>query len=124
MKRFVFAVLALISVSCVPQRPPSLDATTASAAAGRKLFQAHCAECHGVEAMGTDRAPSLRDAASMSDARLYAIITNGDLRAGMPSWSRLPPQRRWQIISFLRSLNASAEVEHLSAAPSRSGALP
>src|ERR1051326_2418430 len=28
-------------------------------AAGRKLFEQHCSECHGREGVGTDRAPSI-----------------------------------------------------------------
>jgi ubiquinol-cytochrome c reductase cytochrome c subunit len=40
----------------------SADATTSSASdvtAGKQLFQANCASCHGIAAQGTDAAPSL-----------------------------------------------------------------
>ncbi|WP_022899255.1 c-type cytochrome [Humibacter albus] len=40
----------------------SADAATSSSsdvASGKKLFQANCATCHGLEAQGTDEAPSL-----------------------------------------------------------------
>jgi len=30
---------------------------------------------------------------------------NGNLKHGMPpSWSRLPDERRWQLVSYLKSL--------------------
>ena len=32
------------------------------------------------------------------------LLTNGSMKNGMPSWSRLPEQQRWQIVSFLKSL--------------------
>jgi hypothetical protein len=39
------------------------------------------------------------------DDALFNFLTNGDLRHGMPSWSRLPEQRRWQIVTYLKSLD-------------------
>jgi hypothetical protein len=41
-----------------------------------------------------------------SDAALFSFITNGDLKRGMPAWSRLPDERRWQIVAFLKSLGS------------------
>jgi mono/diheme cytochrome c family protein len=77
-----------------------------AAAAGQKLFHRHCAECHGERAYGTDRAPSLRSTTirSATPGDLNWFILNGNLRAGMPSWSGLPEQRRWQIITYLNTL--------------------
>jgi len=37
---------------------------------------------------------------------LFWFITSGDLNKGMPSWSQLPKQQRWQIVTFLESRNA------------------
>jgi mono/diheme cytochrome c family protein len=77
--------------------------------AGRKLYARHCAECHAEDARGTLRAPalispSLRLAPS---GALFRVLTNGNRRAGMPSWSRLPDARRWQIVAFLKSANVA-----------------
>jgi cytochrome c oxidase cbb3-type subunit II len=74
-------------------------------AAGQKLFARHCAECHGEAAEGTDRAPGLRPFARSAGPReLQSFIKKGNLRTGMPSWSRLPDQRLWQIVTYLQSL--------------------
>ena len=32
------------------------------------------------------------------------FLRNGNLWRGMPSWSGLPEQRRWQIVAYLKSL--------------------
>lgn len=74
--------------------------------AGGKLFSRHCAECHGPDAQGTDRGPTLRARAveEASPGVLYWFVTNGNLGRGMPAWSGLSPQRRWQLISYLESL--------------------
>ena len=75
-------------------------------AAGRKLFRQHCAPCHGESLQGLDKAPSLRSPAIQQapDGVLFWFLRGGTVRHGMPSWSGLPDQRRWQIVSYLKSL--------------------
>lgn len=74
--------------------------------AGKKLFRQHCAQCHGDDAHGIGRAPSLHspEVRQAIPGELEWFLRNGRLPAGMPSWSGLPPQRRWQIIAYLKSL--------------------
>jgi mono/diheme cytochrome c family protein len=73
--------------------------------AGQKLFARYCAECHGATGQGTDRAPALQPYVKNSQpAMLVSFIKNGKLRAGMPSWSRLPDQRLSQIVAYLQVL--------------------
>ena len=74
--------------------------------AGKKLFHQHCASCHGENAQGQGKAPPLRSDVirDAPDGVLFWFLKNGKVRAGMPSWSGLPPQQRWQIVSFLKSL--------------------
>ncbi len=78
-------------------------------AAGRILFEQHCAECHGGAAQGGKKGPSLR-VADVQDAEpgaLFWILTNGIVRKGMPVWSKLPEPQRWQIVSYIRSLGVA-----------------
>jgi len=77
--------------------------------AGKKLFRRHCAECHGAEAMGSMKAPSLRSPLVQRAAPgvLFWFVTNGNLWYGMPSWAGLPDQQRWQLVTYLKSLRAS-----------------
>jgi mono/diheme cytochrome c family protein len=79
--------------------------------AGGKLFSQHCAACHGADAQGTTRAPSLQRASvqAMPDEAIVRFLADGDLRKGMPSWSRLPEERRWQLARYLKSLPRSGE---------------
>ncbi len=80
-------------------------------AAGGRMFADHCAQCHGPDALGHGKRPSLRtsEVQGASDGEIFWILRNGYLRRGMPSWSSLPEQTRWQIISYLKSLGVSAE---------------
>jgi mono/diheme cytochrome c family protein len=77
--------------------------------AGRKLFRRHCAECHGADAAGSMKAPDLRSPTVQQAAPgvLFWFLTNGNLWYGMPSWSGLPDQQRWQLVTYLKSLGAS-----------------
>lgn len=118
MKRLSL-VLVLIATACgtgpIAEHNPYANRPDA-AMAGAKLFENHCAQCHGTDANGGRTAPSLRmpSVQNRSDAALFAFLTNGDIRRGMPSWSRIPDERRWQIVAYLRSLDS-----HGTAASSR-----
>jgi len=77
-----------------------------AAAAGRKLYQQHCAGCHGTDARGIAPAADLRSP-TIQSARpgvLFWALRNGRIRRGMPSWSRLPDQQIWQIVAYLETL--------------------
>lgn len=75
-------------------------------AAGRRLFADHCAECHGEDALGRGKRPSLRskEVQQAASVELFWMLKNGNLRHGMPSWSSLPEAQRWQIIAYVTSL--------------------
>lgn len=75
-------------------------------AAGAILYQRSCASCHGDNAAGIGRHPSLRTERvhNATDGQLFWLLTNGELAHGMPSWSRLPEGDRWQLVRYLHSL--------------------
>lgn len=82
------------------------DGQSNTVLAGEKLYRQHCAECHGTDARGADRAADLRSPAvqNATPGQLEWLLRNGNLRAGMPSWSGLPEQRRWQIVAYVKTL--------------------
>ncbi len=104
----VYAALAKVPAGARAKSNPMANNLNALAA-GKKLFQQHCAECHGSTAMGGRRGPSLRAKPILlaSPGALFWILSNGVVRRGMPDWSRLPPAERWQIITYLKSLGAA-----------------
>jgi mono/diheme cytochrome c family protein len=87
-------------------RPNPLAGSSDATAAGRKLFQVHCAECHGNTADGSRKGPSLRVelVRQATPGTLFWVLTNGVVRRGMPVWSKLPEPQRWQIVTYLESL--------------------
>lgn len=82
------------------------DGEEGAARAGSKLFQRECAGCHGSAAQGGKHAPALTSLAIRQAAagEIFWVLRNGSLKSGMPSFSHLPEQQRWQIITYLKSL--------------------
>jgi mono/diheme cytochrome c family protein len=79
--------------------------TAAASAAGKKLYAQDCAQCHGNHLQGLGPAPAL-DTAGVRKAKpgeLFWFISTGKMTSGMPSWSNLSKQQRWQIVTFLQS---------------------
>ena len=83
-----------------------------AAAAGRKLYERHCANCHGAAGENGRKGPGLRgmEVQTATAGELFWVITNGNVRAGMPVWSKLPEAQRWQITTYLKSLDAAPSV--------------
>ena len=81
--------------------------------AGKKLYERHCADCHGLDGRGGEEAPDLHSPVVQSapPGVLFWFLKNGDLKEGMPSWSRLPDQRLWQLVSYLQTLTPEGAAE-------------
>jgi len=75
--------------------------------AGAKLFREHCAECHGSDGWGSRHAANLHaaDVQGATPGELEWLLRNGNIARGMPSWSGLPEPRRWQIVSYLKTMH-------------------
>jgi cytochrome c oxidase cbb3-type subunit 3 len=110
-KESSYAELAQAPEKARNRRNP-LERDAEAPAAGRKLFERHCAECHGEDAAGSPKAPSLRAEAVQKAApgALFWVLTNGVVRRGMPVWSKLPEAQRWQLVSYLQSLGAAGNA--------------
>lgn len=90
------------------ERANAMASDPDAAAAGQLLFEEHCSHCHGKDANGKGKRPSLRSERVQGQATpgdLHWILVNGSLGRGMPSWgSKLPDPQLWQIITYVKSL--------------------
>jgi mono/diheme cytochrome c family protein len=76
-------------------------------AAGRLVYEDHCSKCHGENAEGTKKRPSLKSARVQQQATegdLHWLLVNGNMAHGMPSWSKLGDPQIWQVITYVKSL--------------------
>lgn len=88
-----------------------------AAAAGKRVFEDHCAKCHGDDAMGRRKKPSLRSerVQHATDGELFWLLKNGNPAKNMPTWNSLPEPMRWQVITYIKSLGTSFLSENQGA---------
>jgi mono/diheme cytochrome c family protein len=105
----VYAELAKAPEKARAKRNP-FEGDPDAVAAGRNLFEQHCAECHGTGAEGGKKGPNLRasEVQQAPPGAIFWILTNGVVRRSMPVWSKLPEPQRWQLVTYLKSLGVSA----------------
>lgn len=89
---------------------------------GRRLYDQHCASCHGARGMGDGPGamglnpppPALGDATAMADrtpALMYNVVSVGVAGTAMTGWAaQLTPDQRWNVISYLHTLRAPGPV--------------
>lgn len=118
----VFALTSLAGLVAVGQGNADaakvknpVAATTESIAAGRQLYQRHCASCHGTSGAGgpgndlIPAAPSLVDARwdhGSTDGEIFDNIKNGvapDLNM-VPFKDTLTDGEIWHIVNYIRSI--------------------
>ncbi|MBS1788535.1 MAG: PQQ-dependent dehydrogenase, methanol/ethanol family [Acidobacteria bacterium] len=112
---FSFALLCvlasdLLAQEHIPQNARNPFAGNASAiAAGSRLYEQACQACHGGEAKGGERAPSLAGGnfrRGNLDGEIFLNIRNGIPSTQMPPFKRLTTEQVWQLVSYIHSLSA------------------
>jgi mono/diheme cytochrome c family protein len=95
-------------------------ATLESLANGKAIFDVTCKTCHGATGGGdgTIAAPNgpiagvlpigpgpmgFSLATGLTDGHIYTTISLG--RGRMPSYRRIPPSDRWDVVNYIRDLN-------------------
>jgi cytochrome c oxidase cbb3-type subunit III len=80
---------------------------SASATSGQKTFAARCAGCHGLDGLGSQRAPNIATdpgTRRLSDPDLSKIIFNGRTDFGMPAFRELGMEEIRHVVDYLRVL--------------------
>jgi mono/diheme cytochrome c family protein len=77
--------------------------------AGREIYQDRCKKCHGDDGEGRGKKPTLRSSRvqNATDGEIFWLLKNGNRAKGMPTWSAMPDQMRWQVITYVKSLGKS-----------------
>jgi glucose/arabinose dehydrogenase len=94
-----------------------------AATAGAAVYQQKCALCHGNRAQGMANIPALAKGSSqtVTDGELFWFITNGDVPDGMPAWNSLAEKQRWDVVTYLKTIN-SAKAPKAEAVPASADA--
>ena len=99
-------------------------ADAAALAAGKKLYDTQCANCHGATGLGdgkmgvalTPRPSNLADAEwkyGQTDGHNFIVIRDGVQRTPMRAYgARMTPTELWQIVTYVRTLNPAPRPSH------------
>ena len=99
------------------QPTPHRSATQEAQSVERSAYSSACAGCHGLDALGTERAPNIATSAklrALSDSQIADIISNGIPGTGMPPFQTLSPAQVRSIVAYLRSLQGEADSKQSS----------
>ncbi|HEY7171021.1 MAG TPA: c-type cytochrome [Vicinamibacterales bacterium] len=117
-----WAVASPVTVTVIAQGNPAAAAiknpvpvSAESIDAGKRLYQRHCASCHGANAeggAGNDLIPAAPDLTDKewkhggSDGEIFSAIKNGippELNM-VPFGDQLKDQEIWSVVNYIRSL--------------------
>lgn len=88
-------------------------------AAGKKLYEATCSKCHGLDGGGGD-GPSLQGAPErLGDAEVGSIIRGGIPGTGMNGFGSLNMDETGQVVGYLRTLGHTADTEVAKGDPAK-----
>src|SRR5947209_777889 len=75
---------------------------------GKTIYARNCLACHGKTGQGTGNVPSLVSGKlkGVTPGEIFWFITKGSKDNGMPSWAFLPEQKRWQVVTYIKALEA------------------
>jgi mono/diheme cytochrome c family protein len=97
-----------------------LQATPENLAKGKDQFNTYCAPCHGESGQGNGPVAHLMTkppdnliagtSKDLPDGYIYGAIRDGILT--MPSYAQeVPPEQRWQVVMYLRSMQSAAAAK-------------
>ena len=97
-----------------------------AAAPGKETFASSCANCHGLDGRGGERAPDIAErprVQQLSDVQLSKIIRDGIQGTGMPAFHSLDSATVKALVSYLRTLQGAKTVVRLPGDPGRGEAI-
>ena len=101
-----------------------LPATDENVAGGQRLYNEHCASCHGMDgkAQGGTGTTKVKpaDLTALHDrmgGEIYWVVTNGIKSSGMPAFgSKLSETERWRLVLYVKHLEGHLEGHDTPAA--------
>lgn len=116
---------AIHAITAWPQtprhNPPQKSAGTVSMR-GKRTFASTCANCHGLDGRGGERAPNIAEnqkVQRLSDSQIEHIVENGVPGTGMPAFHSLEASDVEAVVAYLRTLQGAKQTVKLPGDPVR-----
>jgi cytochrome c oxidase cbb3-type subunit 3 len=128
----VLALAALWAASCFaawPQTPRQNSPQKSDSLIlmqGKKTFASTCANCHGLDGRGGERAPNIAEnpkVQRLSDSQIEHIIENGLPGTAMPVFHSLDMSDVKAVVVYLRTLQGTKQTAKLPGNPVRGEAI-
>jgi cytochrome c oxidase cbb3-type subunit III len=117
LKLVVLMAGCALSLQMVGQNPPQ---TKAQSNRGKQIFTSSCAQCHGLDGKGSERAPNIADRPNiqrLSDSQISHIVENGVPGTGMPAFHSFGNSQIRAVVAYLRILQGKNETASLPGNP-------
>ena len=114
------ALRGRLALALGPAAEVDAPAAPVDLAAGRVVYAARCASCHGDRGLGDGPAaagirpppPAIGDSSAMrgvSPEMLFRVVSAGVSGTAMPAWgAMLTAQQRWNVVAYVRALQGVA----------------
>jgi putative heme-binding domain-containing protein len=123
--KFGVVLISLGVVGNVLCQDPNREASAAGPKVdlrGKSVFEAKCATCHGLDALGGEHAPDIirrSGVKSLSDEALLSVIHDGIPEEGMPGFPSLGREDAHAVLAYLRSLQGRSAGNSMPGDPAR-----
>lgn len=92
----------------------------------QQIFATTCAACHGLDGMGSERAPNIitnPQAQRLSASAMFSVISGGVPGTGMPAFQRLGKPTITSLVAYVKSLQGKNPTAPLPGDPKNGEAL-
>jgi cytochrome c oxidase cbb3-type subunit 3 len=119
-------------VFCVPlladaqQHAQSSPAHSAQRQRARQLFATTCSACHGLDGMGSERAPNIitnPQSQRLSASEMFGVISGGVPGTGMPAFQQLGKPAITSLVAYVKGLQGKNQTAQLPGDPKSGEAL-
>jgi cytochrome c oxidase cbb3-type subunit III len=120
---FIFLVPLLAHAQQHPQNSASHSAQHQGA---RQIFATTCAACHGLDGMGSERAPNIitnPQVQRLSATEMFTVISGGVPGTGMPAFQRLGKPAITSLVAYVKGLQGKNQTAPLPGDPKAGEAL-
>jgi cytochrome c oxidase cbb3-type subunit III len=122
----LWAAHGLVAWPQNPRQNPGQKVIQQVSTRGKQTFASTCANCHGLDGRGGERAPNIAEnpkVQRLPDAQIEHIIENGVPGTGMPAFRSLETTDVKAVVIYLRTLQGTKQTVKLPGDPVRGEAI-